>query len=301
MENESQLTVVQQPEMLAALNRSEVDMQVATAHQYPRNIHTALNNIETLATSDTDTANECFYVLRRRNADGSTQLIEGLSVRMAEIIASCWGNMMVATRIIGNDGKTITAQAVCIDLESNLRVSVEVKRRITNKYGKTFSEDMQVVTGNAASAIAFRNAVLKVVPKAVTKKIINHIKEVSLGQSLNMETSRNNLVAYFAKLGVDKDTLLSYLQIDNVDMIDKDMVLELRGLANAIKEGTTTVQETFIQPLVEKKTAEAAKKAAEEAKEKAAKAMARQAGTKPSEPKESKSEPTDKAAGKQQK
>ncbi len=290
METEKQIVEVEQPEMLAAINKSEVDMQVATAHQYPRNVHAALNNIETLATSDMDTANECFYVLRRRNADGSTQMIEGLSVRMAEIIASCWGNMMVATRIIGNDGKVITAQAVCIDLETNLRVSVEVKRRITNKYGKTFSEDMQVVTGNAASAIAFRNAVLKVVPKAVTKKIINHIKEVSLGQSLDMEKSRNNLVAYFAKLGVDKDTLLEYLQVDNVDDIDKDMVLELRGLANAIKEGTTTVQETFIQPLVEKRTAEAAKKAAEEAKEKAAKAMARQGGKKPSEAAESKSE-----------
>lgn len=282
MENEIiQAVTVEQPDMLAALNKSEVDMLVATAHQYPRNVHNALVNIEALATSDPDTANECFYVLRRKNADGSVQMIEGLSVRMAEIIASCWGNMMVATRIIGNDGKKITSQAVCVDLESNVRVSVEVQRRITNKYGKTFSEDMQVVTGNAASAIAFRNAVLKVVPKAMTKRIITHIKEVSLGQSLDMETSRSNMLAYFAKLGVDKDTILAYLEIDSVELINKEMVFELRGIANAIKEGTTSVQETFIQPMVEKKTADAAKKAAEEAKDKANAALARQAENKP--------------------
>ncbi len=282
MENEIiNAVTVEQPDMLAALNKSEVDMLVATAHQYPRNVHNALVNIEALATSDSDTANECFYVLRRKNADGSAQMIEGLSVRMAEIIASCWGNMMVATRIIGNDGKKITSQAVCVDLESNVRVSVEVQRRITNKYGKTFSEDMQVVTGNAASAIAFRNAVLKVVPKAMTKRIITRIKEVSLGQSLDMETSRTNMLAYFAKLGVDKDTILAYLEIDSVELINKEMVFELRGIANAIKEGTTSVQETFIQPMVEKKTADAAKKAAEEAKDKANAALARQSEKKP--------------------
>ena len=78
----------------------------------------------------------------------------------------------------------ITAQAICHDLETNLAVSKEVKRRITNKYGKTYSEDMQVVTGNAASSIAFRNAVLAVIPKAVTKRIINEVKKVALGQSM---------------------------------------------------------------------------------------------------------------------
>lgn len=283
--NENEVVMVEQPSMLAALNRSEVDMQVATAHQYPRDVHHALTKIDTLATLDQDTANECFYVLRRNNGDGTQQMIEGLSVRMAEIIASCWGNLMIATRIIGNDGKCITAQAVCVDLESNLRVSVEVKRRITNRYGKTFSEDMQVVTGNAASAIAFRNAVLKVIPKAVTKKIIEHVKEVSLGQSLNMEQSRNNLVAYYAKLGVDKETLLDYLHIKSTDEIDKDIVFELRGIANAIKEGTTTVQETFIQPMIERKTAETAKKAAEDAKNRAQQALARQTAKKPEEAK----------------
>ena len=79
---------VKQAEMLQAINRSEVDMQIATAKQYPRDLPTVLNKIETYATMDTETAEDCFYALRRQGADGGTQLIEGLSVRMAEIIAS---------------------------------------------------------------------------------------------------------------------------------------------------------------------------------------------------------------------
>ena len=192
----SEIIEIKQAEMLSAINRSEVDIQIATAKQYPRNLPEVLNKIATYATMDAETAEDCFYVLRR---SGST--IEGLSVRMAEIIAGAWGNLRVQTRIIGNDGKTITAQGICHDLETNYAASVEVKRKITDKYGKTFSEDMQVVTGNAASAIAYRNAVLKVVPKAVTKRVIEEVKKVAIGQSLDLETSRQNMIQYFAGCG----------------------------------------------------------------------------------------------------
>jgi GTP:adenosylcobinamide-phosphate guanylyltransferase len=193
---------------------------------------------------------------------------------MAEIIASAWGNIRVATRIIGNDGKTITAQAVCHDLESNVAVTKCVPRRITNKYGKTYSEDMQIVTGNAAASIAFRNAVLAVIPKAVTKKIINEVKRVALGQSIDLESSRQNVITYYGKLGVKPEQLLAYLGVGTIEAIDKQKIFELRALRNAIEEGTTSVQETFIDPEKEAQAkADAVKKAANAA-DKAAAAMA---------------------------
>ena len=225
---------------LAALNRSEIDVQIATAKQYPRNLSQVLNNIETLATLDEETAAPCFYMLRRQG-----KLIEGPSVRMAEIIASSWGNIRVQDRIIANDGKMITAQGVCHDLESNYAVSTEVKRRITGKDGRTFSDDMQVVTGNAARAIAMRNALFKVVPMALVKKVIAKAKKVSLGEATSLEESRKKMLDYFVKIGVDQQHLFDYLSVGKIDEINTDMLVELRGLATAIKEGTTTVQETF--------------------------------------------------------
>ena len=270
-----EIVQVNQAEMLQAINRSEVDMQISTAKAYPRDVQAAIKRIEDLASLDRETAEDCFYVLRRNGATGQTT-IEGLSVRMAEIIAGAWGNLRVQARIIGNDGKTITAQAVCHDLETNFAVSVEVKRRITDKNGKTYSEDLQVVTGNAACAIAFRNAVLKVVPKAITKKAINNIKQVALGQALDVETSRQNCIANFAKLGVTTEMLCQYLDIKSAEEIGKEQIFELRATWNAIKEGTTSVQETFIQPQEEKRIAEKAKSKAQGAKERAQQAIARQ-------------------------
>ena len=267
--------------MLQALNRAEIDQQVATAKQYPRHLPTVLNQIQTYATMDVDTASECFYVLHRNGAGGTTQTIEGLSVRMAEIIAGAWGNLRVATRIIGNDGKTITAQAVCHDLETNVAISTEVKRSILTSKGYTYSQDMQVVTGNAAAAIAFRNAVLKVIPKAVTKRVIEEVKSVAMGQALDLEQQRQVLIQYFAKFNVTEQMIFDLLQITKREELDKERVFLLKGIYNAIKEGDTTVQEAFLKPVEERKQALEAKKKSEEVKSKAAAAMKKQAGKVP--------------------
>lgn len=276
---EQEIIKVEQADMLQAINRAEIDIQIATAKQYPRDIHAVLNKIESYATLDAETAQDCFYVLRREGRDGNANVIEGLSVRMAEIIAGAWGNLRVQARIIGNDGRQITAQAICHDLESNFAVMKEVKRSIVTKKGYTFSEDMQVVTGNAACSIALRNAVLTVIPKAVTKRIIADVKKVALGQSLDLEQSRQNVVQYFAKLGVTDKQLFAYCGVKSLEEVDKQMIFELRATANAIKEGTTTVQECFIKPVEQKVLEAQTEKKTTAAQSKVQAAMAKAKGT----------------------
>lgn len=277
----NEIIEVKQADMLQAINRAEIDIQISTAKQYPRDINAVLNKIATYATMDKETAEDCFYVLRRKDKDGNYSVIEGLSVRMAEIIAGAWGNLRVQARIIGNDGRQITAQAICHDLETNFAVSKEVKRSIVTKKGYTFSEDMQVVTGNAACSIAFRNAVLAVIPKAVTKRVINEVKQVALGQSIDLEQSRQNVIQYFAKLGVKQEQLFLYLGVKSVQDIDKQKIFELRATANAIKEGTTTVEECFVKPAIEAKAQETANKKAASAVDKAEAAIAQATGVIP--------------------
>ena len=105
------LVEIRQADMLQAINRSEVDIQIATAKQYPRDLTQVLNKIKTYATMDMETAEDCFYAIRRGKGDDQ-KLIEGLSVRLAEIIAAAWGNIRVQTRIIGNDGEPLIAKNV---------------------------------------------------------------------------------------------------------------------------------------------------------------------------------------------
>jgi len=259
MENNESLTPkILHSDALEAINRAEIDIQINTAKQFPRDLNKVLNKISTLATMDTETAEECHYALRRGYGSDS-KVIEGLSVRFAEIVANCWGNIRVQTNIIANDGKTVTARGVCHDLENNVAVSVEVKRRITDKNGKTFTEDMQVVTGNAASSIAFRNAVFKVIPKAITKKIVQDIKDVAIGKALDVDTAKQNALTNFAKIGVTEKMICEFLEIKNISEIDKEMIYTLKGAWNAIKNNETTVKDLFVKKGVEKTDLDLAK------------------------------------------
>lgn len=282
----NEVITVNSADMLEAINRSEIDIQIATAKRYPRNIEQAKNRIMELATQDKDIAYNCFYHLERtenkKDEHGQWRevkvVIEGLSVRMAEIIATCWGNLRCASRIIGNDGKMITAQGVCHDLETNVAVSVENKRSITYSSGKTYSQDMQVVTGNAANSIAFRNAVLKVVPKVVIGDIITNIQSKAREQinQRGIPDQWRDCVAAFQKIGVKEDMLLEWLGDGRTraDIVADD-IMRLGGVYTAINEGTTTVAETFVKPKEQKAQAVEAKAQADAAKAKAEAAMRR--------------------------
>lgn len=265
-----EIQVINQAEMLSAINKSEVDIQVATAKAYPRDIEQSLKRIKQLATIDDETAQNCFYALKR----GDT-LIEGPSVRLAEIIGTAWGNLRVQARIIGNDGKVITAQGIAHDLETNFAASVEVKRRITDRSGRTYNDDMQLVTGNAAASIAFRNALLKVVPSAVTHRIVAEVREVAKGKALSLEQRVANMLKWYESVGVTRQQVFAHIGVANADMITEEKADYLRGLAVAIKEGSTTVRDTFGDGAKSQSEAQAAvaTKAAEEVQRKAAEAL----------------------------
>src|SRR6478752_4906792 len=139
---------------LDAMERAQIDMQIATARKYPRSPAVVKRKMLDLATLDTETASGCFYTLPARRGSENAKAIQGPSVRLAEIAIASYGHIRAGMRIVGNDGKFITAQGYCHDLENNVSVAMEVRRRITRKDGSTYGEDMQLVAGAAACSVA---------------------------------------------------------------------------------------------------------------------------------------------------
>lgn len=88
--------------------------------------------------------------------------------------------------------------------------------------------------------------------------------------------ARRNCLTNFAKAGVTEE-ICRYLGVKTAGEIDKEKLFELRATWNAIKEGTTTVQEAFVRPELEAKVQAEADRKAAAAKEKAAAAMAKAA------------------------
>jgi hypothetical protein len=243
----TETSVVKDVNMIGEILKAEIDMQITTAKMYPRSLRTFKQKALSMATLDVETAEACFYALPR-----SGKTVEGPSIRLAEICISAWGNLRASANVIANDRKTITARAYCHDLETNTAIAIEVKRRITDKLGRTYSEDMQVVTGNAACKIALRNAVFSVIPMAYTKDIYEEVRKVAAGDEKDLATRRTAALKYFQSLGITFDRIYAVLGVKSEEDIDLEMFLTLKGIANAIKDGDTTADEAF--PKIEEKT-----------------------------------------------
>jgi hypothetical protein len=225
---------------LEAINRSEIDIQITTAKRFPRSVDTFKKEALSLATLDEDTAGSMFYAVPRA---GKT--IEGPSVRLAEIVASTWQNIRVGARIVSIDEKFVTAQGAAMDLEKNMAATVEVKRRITNKHGVRFKDDMIQTTCNAACSIAMRQAIFKVVPFAFVKPIYDEARRVAIGDAKTLVNKRAGMIAYFAKMGVEEPRVLALVEKASIEDVGLSELAVLKGVATAIKEGSTNVDDAF--------------------------------------------------------
>lgn len=229
---------------LEALERAQVDIQVATARKWPRTLSKVKERMLTFATLDEETAASCFYTLpARRGGDG--KVLQGPSVRMAEIALAAYQHVKAGSRIIADDGKFIVAQAVVHDLENNVAVSIEVRRRVTNKDGKRYSDDMIAVTGNAACSIALRNAVFRVVPRALITPVYEAAKRVAVGDVKSLKAKRAAVVEKLTKMGASIEDILATVEASKVEDIDQPRLEILIGLGTAIKDGETTLEAAF--------------------------------------------------------
>ena len=231
---------------VALLNKSEIDQQIATAHKFPRSIKRFRQEALEMSTLTDKVAEECIYALPRYDSKtGQTKMIEGPSARLAEIVASAWGNCRAGARVISEEGDFIVAQGAFHDLERNVAITYEVKRRITNSAGKRFNADMISVTANAACSIALRNAILKGVPKAFWSDIYDAARLTAMGDSKTLANKRLEAIDYLKKLGATVDQICATVGVEGVEDIGLEELASLRGIATAIKEGETTVEQAF--------------------------------------------------------
>lgn len=242
--------------LVELISRAEIDQQITTAKQYPRSIKAFMDDARAMVTLNEAVAESCNYGLPRGG-----KIITGPSVRFAEIIYSAWGNCRAGTRIIHEDSRFVTAQGVCHDLQRNTMITKDVKRRITSKEGKTFNDDMVGVTGNAASSIALRNAILAVIPKAFWEPLYDESRKVAMGDSKTLATRRADALAVMQKFGVSLDMILAKFEIKGEEDISLEILQTLNGCRNSLKNGETTVEALFPteKPATEAKGNEAVK------------------------------------------
>lgn len=233
-------------EAIEATQRAEYDIQVATAKRYPRDLTRVKNNCVAIVTMDKEIASACRYAMPRA---GKT--LAGPSVHMARILAQQYGNIRVDARIKQITDKQVVSEAVCFDLETNYACKVEVRRSIIGKTGR-YNDDLITVTGNAANAIAFRNAVLSVIPKGISDIVYKSAMGVitgDLSDEQKLVSARKKAIDFFKDTyGVTEDQIIRAMGLNSINQIKAEQIADMRGMMQSLNDGDSTVEEMFGLP-----------------------------------------------------
>lgn len=236
--NESEVQV--ESSSLAIMTAAEIDTAISTAKTYPRDIKAVIKECIDLVTIDEKAASDSVYAVPRA---GKT--IEGPSARFAEALISSYGNCIAGARIVGEEEGFVVAQGVFHDLQKNSKIMYEVKRKITDKNGKRFNADLIQVTANAACSIALRNSALKGIPKAYWEPAYLAARQIIMGDSNTLANKVAEALGFLQKFGATEEMVLNLLCVDKVEDIKQPHIVTLRGIATAIKDGDTTVEQAF--------------------------------------------------------
>lgn len=226
---------------LEAITRAEVDVQIATAHKFPRSMATFKRRALEMATLDEETAASCLY----SRPVGGGKFAEGMSIRMAEIVGASYGNLRVGAMIISQTERQVVCRGFAHDLESNFASTSEVVEATIKKDGRPYDERMRVVIAKACLAKARRDATFQVVPKALCKPVEAEARRVAIGDAQTIAKKRSNVITWIERLGIDKARVWKALNIAGEDDIGIDELTTLTGLKTAIKDGEVSVDEAF--------------------------------------------------------
>lgn len=224
------------------LARIEIDQQIATAHKFPRMIDSVFKKISTLACYNKDSAESCIYSLPR----GGKPII-GPSIGFANIVAQAWGNCRIGSRIsyIDTKQKVVIAEGAFLDLETNTQSIVPVQRRIVDRSGRLYNEDMQIVTGMAAASIARRNAILQGVSRGLWHPVWMDALNIVRGDVTTFAENKAAAFKALTQFGVKPEQVFLVLGLKG----DLDLTFEhipiLRGMYQALRDGSTTVEDMF--------------------------------------------------------
>lgn len=254
--SEAQTTIDAQLEVmpqgaLEAITRGEIDVQIATAHKFPRSMQQFKKRAMDMALLDEETAASCIYsrpVGKKKNEQTGAweqQFAEGLSIRMAEIVGASYGNLRVGSMLVEQTERFVKARGFAHDLESNFAAASETVESTVKKDGTPYDERHRAVIAKVALAKALRDATFKVVPRALCKPIELEARKLAVGEGKSMEARRAAVVQWLTKLGIELKRVWASLGVAGESDLTSDHLATLTGLRTSIKDGEVTIEEAF--------------------------------------------------------
>lgn len=180
------------------------------------------------------------------------QTVTGVTIRFAEEMARCYGNIDYGIKELSHDKGKSEMQAYAWDLETNTissqNFTVEhIRETRSGNQDLTSQRDIYEKTANDG-ARRLRSRILAILPPDLIEDCIAECKKTLAGSNDKPISDKiKAMVVYFQKLGVSKEMLEKRLN-HTVESITPDELVEYQGIYNGLKSKETTVSDWFEQP-----------------------------------------------------
>lgn len=238
------------PSTIEAFERASIDVQIRTAHEFPRSMAEFKRKALDMVSIDQETAASCIYrrpvgkVKNKATGAWEEKIAEGMSIRMAEIVGACYGNLRVMSMIVEQTPMYVKCRAVAHDLESNFLNASEVIESTVDSNGNPYSPRQRIVSAKAALKKASRDATFSVVPRALCKPLMREALKIEAG-GRTLEQRRAAAGDWIKSLNIDEKRVFSAIGIKGLADMGEDELSTLLGLRTAINDKDATIDETF--------------------------------------------------------
>lgn len=189
-------------------------------------------------------AEKAFYAFPRGG-----QTVEGATIRFAEELARCWGNIDYGIKELSRDDGKSEMQAYAWDLETNAQSVQNFTNPHQREQGKkmvTLTSQRDIYENNANMATRrLRARILAILPSWFVEDCIAECKKTLAGQNDTPLVDRvKKMVVQFAKLGVTQEQIEHRLK-RKIDTMNADDFTEYIGIYNAIKQNESRISDWF--------------------------------------------------------
>jgi hypothetical protein len=247
-----------------AVQKVQTPYTTAVAVQKPRSIARVTANVLEEAKL---AGSSFFYRWKVKNKKtGREDTVEGPSIDLAMCMARNYGNCAIDV----DDEETLTDykfRGVFIDLESGFTCPRLFKQRKKQSIGMEDAGRAEDIVYQIGQSKAIRNAIVRAMPNWLSEQAIEAATtaELSKIKPENIAIARARAFDFFRQYGVTQERIEAKIgrPLDNWTAQD---IVDLKGMATALKEGRISANELFPEP---EKKAEDTKQTGKKGKEKA--------------------------------
>lgn len=222
---------------------AEAQGKLVIAKRFPRDEVQAYNRVSQ-ACQRKGIAEKAFF-----SYDRGGKIVSGPTIRFAEELARCWGNIDYGIKELSQDEGKSEMQAYAWDLETNTQsVQNFTNHHIREVKGKakilTSQRDIYEINANMG-ARRLRSRIIAILPTDLVDMAISECKKTLAGNNNEPLIDRvKKMIVKFGKIGVTQEQIERRLK-RKVDTMTVEDFTDYIGIYNAIKHGESKISEWF--------------------------------------------------------